>query len=192
MKLSTLIPLAALCAATLTASAQPRQQPPGMASRWLVEPSITYTLLENDAVSMAGMRVGKQLSDELFIGGSASLLLNTAETFRVNGFDRLNDLLYAGPTIEYSNVFRGRVRYYLGLTLGIGLADYETGLDGAVSDRSGMFAAIAPEAGLQLRIGRRRIWQMRMSLGGVVGTIPGSDVTLYTLPAATFGIRFPL
>jgi hypothetical protein len=191
MKLSTLITLAALCAASPTASAQ-RGQPQTIANHWLVEPSITYTLLENDAVSLAGMRVGKQLSDDFFIGGSASLLLNTAETFRVNGYDRLNDLLYAGPTIEYSNVFRGRVRYYLGLSLGIGLADYESGADGVVSDRSGMFAAIAPEAGLQLRIGRRRVWQMRLSLGGVVGGIPGSDVTLYTLPAATFGLRFPL
>jgi hypothetical protein len=191
MKLSTLITLAALCAASATASAQ-RGQPQTVANHWLVEPSIIYTLLENDAVFIAGVRVGKQLSDEIFIGGSASLLLNTAETFRADGYDRLNDLLYAGPTIEYSNVFRGRVRYYLGLTLGIGLADYESAVDGAVSDRSGMFAGIAPEAGLQLRVGRRRIWQMRLSLGGVVGSIPGSDVALYTLPAATFGVRFPL
>ena len=191
MKLSTLIKLAALCTASATASAQ-RQQQQTIANRWLVEPSITYTLLENDAVSVAGVRAGKQLSDEFFIGGSASMLLNSAETFRANGYDRLNDLLYAGPTIEYSNVFRGRVRYYLGLTLGIGLADYESAVDGAVSDRSGMFAGIAPEAGLQLRVGRRRVWQMRMSLGGMVGSIPGSDVTLYTLPAATLGLRFPL
>jgi hypothetical protein len=184
---------AALLSSTVYAQRGRRNRPiVTVEDHWLVEGAIAYSLLENDEVLLVKGRAGKQVNESFFLGGSASILLRDAETLYVNGYDRIDNLTYVGPTIEYSNVFRGRVRYYFGLTAAIGTIGYESMLDGVLSDHSGLFAGIEPEIGLLILAGRRRVWQIRTSIGGMAGTLPASDITIYTAPVATFGLRIPL
>ena len=155
---------------------------------WGVEASFRVSVLKDDAVSYVGARVGRQLDSKFNIGiGGSMLLTPMAESFRIDGYERVTSLVYIGPSIELRDSLRGPVRFLLRVGSVVGLAGFSESSDGVEKSGMSFMYGVEPEAGITARVSR--VLQLNVTVGVLLGWRAVGGREIVSGPTASFGVR---
>ncbi|MBC8145391.1 MAG: hypothetical protein H7X80_07380 [bacterium] len=156
---------------------------------WSIEPIMRASIIKDDAVTLAGGRVARQMDSTLNLGvAGATMLTGSAETQRVDGFERITSMLYLGPSIELRDSLRGPSRFIVRATGLVGLAGFEEQTNDVINDGSTFFGGVEADVGILVRL--TRALQISATAGVLYGWRVDGGPAIISGPSAAFGIRF--